>query len=281
MLQQVAFLLAGLTPVLALASPITVGGVPVEMPNPEGFVAVTDDMTELATLQRRFVAPGNKQFVTFIPHEAASNARQGGLPDFVRRFSVQTAIDIADLDVAAADFRQLQRTIREQNEEIFASNQAEMKAVMQDINKGLSEDLGQELNLSMGEAVPLPPHRETDRTIAYSMITRFGINDASGQPTNMLVAATTTVAHVKNRILFFYTYADADSLTWTREASEQWVDKVLTANPVTHKFRISTLWNRFATRIDWAQVLGSAGAGGLLALAVSLVRARRRRSNDG
>lgn len=218
-------------PVVSAAADISVGGVSLQIPSPEGFSPVTPQMAELYELQKQFVAPTNDEFVTFIPDSEVSTALSGQIPDMSRRFTVQTAKSLTDASISTSDFNRLKTFSKAQNDELRKQVDREIPGLMKKITDGLAEKYDVDLALSASQMVPLPVHEESDRTLAHSSLVKYSMNDAVGNPTSYVVAVTATYVHVKDKVLLLYSYAEEAGLEWSRAASKQWARDVVLANP--------------------------------------------------
>src|SRR5690554_2405081 len=76
---------------LSWSTDISVGGVPLKIPSPEGFSAVTPQMAFLYEAQKHFVAPMNEEFVAFIPDDVVEMVLNDDVPDLPRRFKIGRA----------------------------------------------------------------------------------------------------------------------------------------------------------------------------------------------
>jgi hypothetical protein len=73
------------SPALSWSAEISVGRVSLEIPYPQGFSPVTPKMELLYEIQKQFVAPMNKEFITFIPDQLIPVVLQDEIPDLPRR----------------------------------------------------------------------------------------------------------------------------------------------------------------------------------------------------
>ena len=181
---------------------ISVGGVSLTIPSPEGFSPVTPQMAPLYTPLQLYV-PGIEQFAAFIPEKDVHAALEGNLPYVPsRRFTVQTTKEDMGDSVSISDFEELKSEIKTYNDEIVGQTEAVLPGLVSDLEL-------------------LPVHEETDRTLAYSMFS--GMDGERG-------VVTTTFVHVKDKVLSFYCIAEESGLEWTREASRQWARAVIAEN---------------------------------------------------
>lgn len=224
-----AFLLT--IPGLAPAADISVAGVSVNIPSPSGYTPVAQDMAALADMLKHFVAPTNDEFITFIPDSAAVQARKGEIPDLPRRFTVQTAKSMTRARPSASDFAQIKRVVKTQNDALIRKIKEQSATMVKQMNKGLKDEYDVDLALSLSQIVPMPVHEETERTLSYSSLVKYEMTGPDGKPAPFVVAVTTSFVHVRQKVLFLYTYAEESGLEWSRQAAQAWARAVLAANP--------------------------------------------------
>ncbi|MDP3013012.1 MAG: hypothetical protein Q8M92_02135, partial [Candidatus Subteraquimicrobiales bacterium] len=222
------------------ADTISIGDTALDIPNPHGFAAVTPQMTTVYEFQKRFVAPDAEQFIAFIPESALPLALKGEMPDLTRTFSVQTAKKIIDIPVSIADFSKLKHDIKTQYEDTFKRVEKQVPDLMGKINEGITKQYKVNPALSVSQTIPLPPHQETDRTLAFSAFVKYNVNDVSGNSASYVTVVTTTFVHVKSKVLFLISYAEEDGLEWSREISKQWANAIVEANPSDFQSSVKT-----------------------------------------
>lgn len=215
---------------LSWANEISVSGVAISIPEPQGFSPVTPEMAALYETQKQFVSPTNKEFITFIPDDLVEAALKNEVPIMERHFAVQTAIKIENKTATVADFSNLKSLIKSQNTEILKKVEAQMPDLMDQINNGFKEDYDVNLALSVSQMIPMPVHEETDLSQSYSMLVKYDMQDESGNPDPFNAMVTVTFILVKGKVLFLYTYSEESALEWNRKATSDWARLVLSAN---------------------------------------------------
>lgn len=256
---------------ISVAADISIGGVSLQIPNPRGFSAVTRQMGELYELQKQFVAPTNEEFVSFIPDGDVPAAQLGQIPDLPRRFTVQTAKSLVGVSVTTSDFAKLKNIIKSQNDEIMKKVEKDIPGLMKQMNDGIAKKYDVDLAFSVSQMVPLAVHEETDRTLAYSALVKYNMNDAAGNPASFVAVVTATFVHVKSKVLFLYSYAEEAGLEWSRESSRQWASAVVAANPSDLQSSVKESLPSAVTGIDWGKVGAKAIAGAIIGLLIGLI----------
>jgi hypothetical protein len=140
---------------------------------------------------------------------------------------------------------------------------------MEKINKKIEGQFDVKLDLSLTGMVPLPPHEDTDRTLAFSMLVNYAMKMPDGTPTNFSGVVTATFIRAKARLFFTYVNGAENDLDWTRKTSKDWAAAILAANPSD----TATAALETATRgFDWTRVWSGALIGGAIGALYGLVR---------
>ena len=262
------------------AGSIVIGDAAFNIPSPPGFAAVTPEMESVYEFQKQFVHPASEQFLAFIPESEIGAALNNKIPDLERTFSVQTAKKLINIGTSTATFVKLKESIKLENENTFKKAEEKLPGLMEKINKGIEESFLVNSDLSVSQAIPLPPHYETDRILSYSAFVKYGAKDASGNPFSYVSVSTVTFIHLKNKVLFLYSFAKEDDLEWSRNISKQWANSIVEQNPEGFRSSVKESLPHSVAGIDWGEVVGKGIAGGLVAILVGLVTwAARKKSS--
>ena len=230
-------------------------------------------MREVGTLLQHGVPPDNEQLAAFIAESDVPEALAGEIPLLQRRFAVQVAKDMADRSVSAAEFERFTAGFATDIEQSFEKfRQSGLADMMADVSRGISDQFDMEFMIEVGGLVPLPPHHADEHSLASSLIASNEYTFADGEALSEVITATMTFVRVRGRVLFVYANGERDDLNWTREASAQWVQQILAANPGGDvSGRSSPGRGSRGTEINWDRVAGKAIGGAFLALVVLLV----------
>lgn len=271
LIQKIALLII-VAPTLGLASPIKVGSTTIEVPVPRGFALVIPEMTQVSELQKHFTPPTNEQFAAFIAESDVPQALAGEIPRLQRRFTVQSAKSLVDRPVTQAEFVQLKRTFASDNERMFEELRNKLPDLMSKASKGVSDQLDTQLVIEIGGIVPFPSHYEDERSLSSSMIARNEFTSADGEALIDVIAATMTLIHVKDRVLFIYAYGSKDDLDWTREASKEWIKTIVSANASNTSANPSSQRSRNSSGgINWDRVVSKAIGGAFIGLIIAFI----------
>lgn len=141
---------------------------------------------------------------------------------------------------------------------------------------------------SISQIVPFPVHEETNRTIAFSVLTKGKANDEFGNPVPYGSASTSTIIRVKGKVLFLSSTAEETGLEWSRQTSKQWADAVIAANPPDLQSSLKESLPSAVTGVDWSRVvMGWAVAlivsfiGGLVLRSINRRKAREQGAEQG
>ncbi len=220
-------------------------------------------MQPYADFAKQFVPPMNEQYALFLLSPDVASAARGETPQSERRFYIQTAKALVERFISTDDFAELKRMVKTQNDEILKKAEAQMPGLFEKVNKGLSENQNLDLNLSLDQIVPLPPHYETERGFAYSMILRYKVNDENGKPSVFEGTVTATFVHLQGKVLFLYVNAEKAALDWSRSAAQNWADSIIAANPSSEAIAARES-KPSRSGFDWSKVFSKAATGAII-----------------
>lgn len=252
---------------------VSLGKVPITIPNPQGFVVVTEQMPAMYKATKAFLVPTNEEHASYIPEKDAPAALGGELCEVPRRYSVQSSKQLAHVNITVRDFSDLKQRIKTEYEDTV--KQIKQKNPNFDKNLGamFKDGTGFETDVSTA-FVPLTPHYESDRVIAYSTICKYKMTDEKGGSFVFVAVVTQALVHVKGRALMLFTYAEDTGLEWSRDATREWSNAVVLANPATIQDSVRETVPPAVSMINWEKVLtkmmGAAIAGGIMGLLVWL-----------
>ena len=265
-----ALCFAALSP-FAVAVDISVGGTMLSIPAPDGFSVVTAEMKPYVEFSRHMVPSSNEQFVQFLSAADAALAATGKMPEPERRFYIQTSKALIQPFVANADYVQLMRTIKSQNQEISKEIEAQIPGLLQEVNKNIAADTRVDPGIAMTQMRPLPPHYETERALAYSMILKYSVNDKNGTPVPFEGVVTATFVHLRGKVLFLYVNAEKAGLEWSRVEARKWADAIIAANPSVGEIAAREA-RAPKSGIDWGSVGTSAIIGGIIGAVIMAIK---------
>lgn len=216
----------------ALALTVEVGETSIVIPEPNGYENVGDSSPEMSQLAAALTPPTNRLLAVFASQEAVAEVLNGNTPVLPRYMLVQSSRQIESVTVSRVQFTQLRDRTRQQQAVAIEQMTRSIGPFLEDASGELSTRIGADLNLAIGESVPLGVFLDRDDAIGFAMITENRIS-ADGQEISYPVVATTLLVNVKNKILFAYVYSsyeDADDVAWARATSRRWVEEIVGMN---------------------------------------------------
>ena len=261
---------------LVNAATFSVDGKDLEIPSPNGFSLVTQEMDAVYRLSLQMADPMNDQLAYYIAESEVPVAMSGEIPSLERYYILKVNKKLKNMVIGSKDFAELKSVTKRQNREILKSVETQMPGLMEKTSKGISEEFDVDVALKLSKMVPLDPHYETDNAFAYSMYINYGAT-VEGSKEDFIVSATATFVNGAGKILFLYCYGPQEELEWTRSASKAWAGMVMASNaqPPSH--------SSGSRGIDWNKVLekGIVGAivGGLIALVLGVFSRFKKKAN--
>lgn len=259
------------------AAEVEVGDRTITIPFPEGFVALTPEMSPYYEMMQAYIGPSNVRYLSLIPESAAEALLQGQTVEVRRYINIESEATLSNRSVSSSDFADFKAVLRDQVEQMYDEVEREMPRLMEKGNRELSEQWAADVAIQVGGFVPLPVHLDTERAIASSMYatvrTTVGAEDAGP----VVVSATSLFLHARDKVLFLYVYGSKDDVEWTRETAGRLASDIIDSNGPTPGEQRSVS-SSDARGIDWGQVLEKglfgALAGGLIGLLAFLFRRR-------
>lgn len=264
---------------LLFSHEIQLGDTRLEITAPDGYAQLTAEMQPYHRLSLDTVPESNESLLLFLETDMIAKAAAGGIPDANRRFEVQTAKTLVGRFVTAREFDELKRVLKTQNEELVRNaERRQLPEMLEKVSKSVAAETQAAVSFSQMQIIPMPPHEESARTLAYSMTVKFNL-DVNGQPTPQEAITTSTFVHVRGRVLFLYVGAEKTGLEWSRAKAREWADAIIAANPSSEAVERRETAATPSRGFDWISVAKSAviGAiiGGLWGLARLLYRRMR------
>jgi hypothetical protein len=199
----------------------------IQVPPPDGFLALTDEITGLHSSLSKLGESTDETIDSYIAQEDYDDARAGKTPSLDRVFMIAFGPRTAENPTTIDVFERLIEGVEKSNE--ISAAEAERKARKSHNNALLGIVDDESPAVSEPEYYPLPPHRRTKTIFAFSAyVDRDFTLDENKQPRSG--SSTYTIFFVRGFIVTLICTAPKDDLEWTREASAAWVEKILAAN---------------------------------------------------
>lgn len=259
---------------LAHADNFNIGGKELDIPSPQGFARVTEQMDAVYRVSLQMSDPMNDQLAYYIAESDVPAAMAGEMPSLERYFILKVNKKIKDMVVGSKDFEKIKSLTKKENNDLLKTLESKTPGLMESTSKGISKEFDVDFALQLSQVVPLTPHHETDNSFAYSMYINYGVA-VEGEKEEFIVSATATYVNAAGKVLFLYCYGPQENLEWTRNASKEWAGLVLSSNSLPPS-RSSG-----GQGFDWSKVFekGIVGAitGGLIALIFGVFSRRKKK----
>jgi hypothetical protein len=224
------FLLGFIQPVV-LAVGIAVGTTELNIPAPTSYSPIASNMQPYWDFIIRFVTPSNELLAMFLPDHEVALVTKGAMSETERYFVVQAPKTHIQAFISTADFNAIKQVMKAQNSKLVKKAENRMAQHLKGIEKGISEDYQVEMNMAIKQVALLPPHYESERCLAYSMMKTHVLTGESGKPSNIEGVVTVSFVHLKGKVLFLYANAEKSGLEWSRAESKKWANTIIAENP--------------------------------------------------
>ena len=216
---------------LLAADTFTINGQEITVPVPRGFARVTEDMAALKpiSVQTANADPYNDTLAFYIKESKVPTAMQGGMPDLEKYFVLKVHKELRNMTIGKDFFSQLKCVVKSQNQQIFEDVKAQIPEIMSNFSQGVSQEYNIDFAMNISQMVPLETHYEAENAVAFSMYSNLGFS-SGGEKIEKINSATSTLLNTSGNVLFLYAYGPRGELEWTRSASMDWAESVMTSN---------------------------------------------------
>lgn len=212
---------------------IDVGGTRLTIPAPAGYRVVGPEMQPYFDFSAQFTAPTGIRLAEFLSAADAETAAKGQMPQQTRKFRVEGLKELAKTPVSLAEFAALKRGTVKQNGALIKAADTELPGLLERLKAKGAGEFALDPSLKFGDVFPMPPHEDSDRLLAYSMLVNMSTTDESGASTPVENACTVGILLVRAKVLFLCVDADRSDLAWTQTEGKRWCDQIIAANPPT------------------------------------------------
>lgn len=262
---------------------IDVGDRAINIPIPDGYVELTPAMPPYYEALRAYTAETNFRYLTLIPANKAHALLRGKSVDLERYMIVESERGLSEASVSTATYDEIRELHRTQLGDIAADVNEQLPGIVDKGNANASEALGVDIDHSVGNFNPLPIHLDSANAFAYSSFFNVEASIDGGNTGSSVIAATVSILHVKDKVLFLYVYGAETDLGWTRTFSADWAERIVDGNPISAE--VEQAINRTDSKgFDWSQVMEKAAIGALIGGLVGLfsfLSARRKKKDQG
>jgi hypothetical protein len=258
---------------VAGADPISFGTRTLDLPAPEGFVAVSPKAPQYVKLAQAYLPAGNRLVEVYAEPETADRLASGTATSLLRYFQIQTLRSADGKILSSSEFAEGSHTIEAELIKAFGKLPDHSKELSQG-NAAASREAGKTVDVRIGETNYLGTFKREPWAVFYSMRATVGAGDDT--PVTILNSGAITL--INHQFLFLYAYAQEtgpESQRWTEAAVTQWADAIHASNPDTVGLEASA--EHMSTGIDWGHAARTGLIWGALAGLFALVNELRKR----
>ncbi len=209
------FVLALALPPAAAAAPslVTIGEANIKLPEPAGFVDPAPFSREGADNLRAMIDNQKERFVAaFFEQTDIDALKLGVMPDMARVFSVRTLRAFEAKKFEPGEVKDVKETLKRKHNERLKSFETA------NAGRKLTAD---QIDLKIGEMVPLGVFNETDNSVSIAYLTRKANAPGSGHE---VLAQTFIFLKGKNILVHTISaFRSNDDIVWARTAAIRWV----------------------------------------------------------
>ena len=216
----------------AKSSSVRLGEKVILIPDPEGFEEGTSQFESFKRRVEVAEAPQNDMLLAHLPVSDCELVRKGLTATYdhytkvsVMRASREVAISRAEMKAALANFRGQMGTYLD-------PNGPAMKALEKHLERGLTNLDEKETNVDFSKPQLLGEFDVRPDVNSYLMLMTITLS-AGGTEQSLPMLVTTSFVHVKDRVIFVYSYkkyrsqADIDAI---KQFATKWTTSILAAN---------------------------------------------------
>lgn len=271
---RLSLLLAGLVCVSGLSaqtSPTTgpyvleVGGRPVKVPPPAGFVRCDGINKEWDKAMSSLLPVSNRMLATFGTAEDQELLRKNTPSDYERNFNIQTLRTTENMEIGERTFSGLRSEMKKGLEDMQTKLEGELKKLAGQGNKYMQDAHNVDLALKISDTAMLGFFEDTASSLGFSMAIKMGMTGADGKREESRAVGACLMLPVNGRLVMLYSTAPYTGQTAQIEAEttvKSWRDSILAVNP-----RVAGP----AAGFDWEKVGQSTAIGAGIGLVIGLL----------
>jgi hypothetical protein len=255
------------------AHEVKVGGQTLVIPAPQGFERSDGVFPEYDELSAKSIAPTNRYVIWFQTPEAVASLRAGRIPSNGRKFNAQTLRNMEHQRLSQSQFESKRAESEADLDRLGKRLDAVLGKVVAAGSKSLSDQLRKNVEVKLGEPVPLGIFERTRDSLGFSMLIKTSTTVA-GQDTPDLSVVALMMVRVRDRLLCLYATSERKSEAdevWARSEVLKWRDAIFAANGQTDA-PASSAASRVLRLFDFQRILTLAAVGVVIALIARLIR---------
>lgn len=200
----------------------------VVVPYPDGFLEASTQSDAIARLFTTTEAPENEMLAVHLPAEVLAKVKRGEESELSFYTKISVLRRYKALTITDNDFAGIVASFTATSDRVLDIDGPEMKKIEKDINSGLSELSGENVDLKFDQPINLGYFQKTKDVFSTMLVLRLK-NRSDRKP---LLCATSFVK-VNQRLLFVYTYRKYESskdIEILQEFTRGWIKQILAAN---------------------------------------------------
>ncbi|MEZ5649441.1 MAG: hypothetical protein R3E87_02720 [Burkholderiaceae bacterium] len=209
-----------------------VGDAAIRVPTPQGFSETSRRSKGLWELALSYAAGDARIIGHFVTEEDLVAFESGDAVTFKEFLFLQTPRRTMALTATQAQFDKLRSTTAALQADLARRIEPRLAAELEKVFKALSSAEGVDIELRVGEVVPVSVDRNDARVLIFTMLGEAGVVER-GSSTYQNMVATTAYCFVAGKVIILTVYRHFRSprdLHLSRIFMNSWADTVLSAN---------------------------------------------------
>jgi hypothetical protein len=218
---------------VAQAEPVAFGERTLEVPAPQGFEPVAQDIPAYIRISEGYLPPTNRLVEAYLSRADKAALMAGERRDLQRYFQLQTLRSIDGKPVSAADFGGALGAMEAQIEALVPKMAREGAKLVEQGNKTLNETTGSQAEVSMGGPTYHGIFRREPWGLFFTASMPISLSEGGTTVTARMVGATALVL-VDQQLMYLYAFADESepgAREWAERSLSAWADAVRAGNP--------------------------------------------------
>lgn len=212
---------------------LTIGGRPIVIPLPAGHARCDGISPEWDRAVASMLPASNRMLANFGSPDDQAAIRDGEIAPYLKSLNVQIMRSVENVEVDERTFDSVREENRKELENMKASIEAEVNKSITAGGRQLSEDLGVDLQLSVGDMAMLGIFEDSPTSLGFTMAMTTTVQAAGGEEKSRNVVSALLVP-VNGRLLYLYSNSgyenEADRLA-VESSVKAWRDAIVAANP--------------------------------------------------
>lgn len=215
--------------IAAIAAPQTFGARQLEIPEPQGFVALSAASPRFMEMAQAYLPPGNRLVEVYATPADRSVFAAGGGKDMQRYLQLQTLRKAEGKPISSADFKEESQEMESGLKQAFANIDSQAGELLNKGNAAFKEKEGVDPQIGASDFGYLGSYRSEPWGMFFSISTKI----AAGAEAHKMICSG-ALALINHQIVYLYAYSNFDQASdriWAENAVSAWADAVHVANP--------------------------------------------------